>query len=198
MVGGSRVTDAVDFYKRRGELRGAVRAVRTRVPERLRWRSAVGSLTQAAGGLRGHDRMRVEEPVREVVIEVPDRKLQREVVLDARRHGVDLDRGELFPERTVSDFRRMAFLTGTDVSRVQRYVTIPEDFFAPVDAAAVVIVGRAWADYHRRRARKLWLELPDPDGPVPFRLHHQIMAERAKREARIAERWRAFTCALIE
>jgi len=41
MYAGSRVTDAVDFYQRRGEVRGAVKVVRVRTPERFRWRSAV-------------------------------------------------------------------------------------------------------------------------------------------------------------
>lgn len=198
MYAGARVTDAVDFYHRRGEVRGAVRVVRIRRPERLRWRSAVGHLTGVAGRLRGLERMRIEEPIREMVVELPDPDLRREVVLDARRGGVDLDRGEILPVRTMGDVRRFAYLTGTDIDRVTRYVKLPSDFDAPVDAAGVVLVGRAWADTHRRNAQKLWLRLPDPDGPEQWRMHHRIMAERARREAQLSERWAAFARAIVD
>lgn len=198
MYSGARVTDAVDFYQRRGEPTGGVRIVRARSPERFRWRSAVGKLTTQAGRLRGKPRMRLEEPVREMVIDLPDLELRREVVLDARKGGVDLDRGEVLPMRTMGDVRRFAFLAGADMDRVQRYVRLPTDFGAPVDLAGVVLVGRAYSGLHRRRAQQLWLRLPDADGPEEFRLHHRIMAERARREAQLAERWNAFARALVD
>lgn len=198
MYAGARVTDAVDFEKRRGELRGAVKVVRVRPPERFRWRSAVSNLTGEAGRLRGLQRMRIEEPIREMVVELPDFDLRREVVLDARRGGVDLDRGEVLPVRSMGDVRRFAFLTGADITRVERYLRLPEDFGAPVDAAGVVLVGRAWADHHRRAAQRLWLRLPDQDGPLPWRAHHYIMAERARAEANLSSRWTAFARALVD
>ncbi len=192
------MTDAVDFYQRRGEVRGAVKVVRVRNPERFRWRSAVSNLTSSAGRLRGLERMRLEEPIREMVVELPDLELKREVVLDARRGGVDLDRGEVLPVRTMGDVRRFAHLTGTDMERLQRYVKLPEEFATPVDTAGVVLVGRAYAAAHRRNAQKLWLRLPDPDGPEEWRLHHRIMAERARREAQLSERWSAFAKAVVD
>jgi hypothetical protein len=173
--------------------------VRDRAPERFRWRSAVSTLTRSAGRLRGLDRQRIEEPVREVVLEIPDVDLKREVVLDARRVGVDLDRGEILPCRTVGDLRRFAFLTGTDLSMLQRYVPHdPGDFFAPVDTSAVVLVGRAYANAHRKRAHELWLAVPDPDGPDEIRTHHRYMVERAEREAKTADKWAAFARAVID
>jgi hypothetical protein len=54
----------------RGELRGAVSIVRHRAPERFRWRRAVGLVSQTAGVLLGRDRMRVEEPIRELVLDL--------------------------------------------------------------------------------------------------------------------------------
>lgn len=198
MYSGARVTDAVQLYQRRGELAGGVRIVRGRSPERFRWRAAVEGLTSNAGRLRGKPRMRVEEPIREMVIDLPDFELRREVVLDARKGGVDLDRGEVLPIRTMGDVRRFAFLTGTDMDRVQRYVRLPTDFAAPVDTAGVVLVGRAYAGVHRRRAQQLWLRLPDEDGPDQFRMHHRIMAARARREAQLAERWNAFARAVVD
>jgi hypothetical protein len=198
MYGGARVTDAVEFFKKRGEMKGAVKVVRQRVPERFRWRKAVGSLTATAGRLRGHERMRIEEPIREMVLDVEDIDLRREVVLDSRRHGVDLDRGELLPRRTVGDLRRYSFLTGTDLTEVQRYVALPPDFFAPVDTAAITLVGRAFAEHHKHKAHRIWLRLPDCDTPEDLPLHQRLMAEHATREARLAERWSAFAKSVVQ
>src|SRR4051812_9048594 len=99
-MSGARVTDEVIYWRMRGELRRAVRVVRVRKPERLRWRAALATVTEAAAPLRGFDRMVVEEPVREIVLDLDDRILRREAVLDARQHGVDLDRGEVLPVRS--------------------------------------------------------------------------------------------------
>ncbi len=193
---GARVTDAVNHFTQRGELRTAVQIVRRRTPERFRWRNAVGSLCQTAGQLRGLDRMRVEEPVREVVIDLEDRELKQAVVLDARRHGVDLNRGEVLPARTVGDLRRYAFLTGADLTRLARHVHVPLDFFAPIDPAVVVLVGRGYAELHRRKAERIWERLPDP-GEESLELHHRLMARHADREVRQAERWEAFARAVV-
>src|SRR5436309_15990298 len=110
MSQGARVTDEIDFYRRRGQLQNTVRVIRARTPERLRWRAGVACVTQIAGSLRGRERMRIEEPVRELVLDLEDRMLRRETVLDARRSGVDLDRGEVLPRLTRWDLRRNAFL----------------------------------------------------------------------------------------
>ena len=194
---GSRVTDAVGFHSRRGEIRGAVRVVRARIPERFRWRKAVAGVNRVAGGLRGMDRMRIEEPIRELIIDLPDEVLRREVILDARRAGVDLDRGEVLPQLTLADLRRLSFLAGVDVRRFDRHMTLPGDFAAPVDTAACVVVGRALSDHHRKRAHKLWLSVPDPDGPVKLMKHHHYMLERAERDRADAERWSALSAALL-
>ncbi len=194
---GARVTDAVSFFHRRGEVRGAVRILRNRVPERFRWRNAVANMTAAAGQLRGTDRMLIEEPIREIVLDMDDLDLRREVVLDARRNRVDLDRGEVLPRRTLLEMRRLAFMTRADVGLVARYVKLPEDLSAPIDTAAVVLVGRALADAHRRRAQRLWLEMPDADAEEPMRLHHRYMANRAEHDAKLASRWSTFAQELV-
>lgn len=196
-MNGARITDAVSFYQRKGEGKDAVRLVRQRDPDKFRWRSAVSKLTSSAGRMRGSDRMKIEEPIREVVLDLSDDGLQREVVLDARRFNVDLDRGEILPAHTMGDVRRYAFLVGADVRVVERYVELPEDFAAPVDVAACALVGRAMANHHRRRAQKIWLELPDPEDPEPRRHHHDLMADRAARDAELARRWAAFAKTLL-
>jgi hypothetical protein len=53
------------------------------------------------------------------------------------------------------------------------------------------------ANHHRRRAQRLWLELPDPDAPFALRRHERMMAERAQRDAEIAHRWNALAQRLI-
>ena len=197
MFEGSRVTDAVDFCRQRGELKGAVRVVRTRSPERFRWRSAVSLVNASAGQLRGLPRMRVEEPIRELVLDLGDEPLQREVILDARRHGVDLDRGEILPVYTLADLKRVTEGAGVDPSLVARYTTLPTDLAATIDTAAVVVVGRALADQLRRRSHRLWLSIPDPDGPEKWRLHHKIISERAQRDHADAARWTAVAKTLL-
>ena len=197
MYEGARITDAVTFHHRQGELRGAVKIIRRRTPERFRWRAAVGGLNRVAGKLRGADRMRIEEPIREIVLELPDEDLQREVVLDARKVGIDLDRGELLPHLTLADLRRCAYLARCDVSRIGRHTTLPKDFGEPIDTAACVVVGRALAEHHRRRAHKLWLSVPDPDGPEPLRGHHRMMLSRAEHDRSVSERWAALSKALL-
>lgn len=194
---GARVTDVVNYHARRGELRGAVRVVRQRPAERFRWRSAVAGVNKVASGLRGLDRMRVEEPIREIVLELPDASLRREVVLDARRVGVDLDRGELLPRHTLSELRRLSTLHEVELSHLARYTKLPRDLAAPIDTAACVVVGRTLAEHHRQKAHRLWLDVPDPDGPEPLRMHHRYMLERAERSRREAERWAELAKALL-
>ena len=192
MFDGSRVTDAVDYWQRRAELKPAVHIVKNRAPERFRWRKAVASIAQGLSPLRGRARMRVEEPVREMVVDLDDHGLRREVVLDARRVGVDLDRGEVLVHRTLADAQRLARAAGADLERVKKHVRLPTDEMAPIDTAAVVVVGRALGDYYRTKAQRLLLQVPDSDGPEPQRLHHRIMAERAELDRAESLRWLEF------
>ena len=191
MAAGARITDAVSHFRIRGNHRSAVKLVRAKEPERLRWRAAVGWLTHDAGRLLGGDRMRIEEPIRELVLELSDGLLQREVVLDARLHRVDLDRGEILPRWTFGDVRRLAYLAQTDMSLLARYVALPSEYDAFVDTAAVVLAGRAFANTFRQRAQRLWLSVPDEDSSEPLMLHHQYMLDRASKDAEQSRRWAA-------
>lgn len=195
---GARVTDVVEWFTRRGESKTALNIIQARTPERFRWKMAAATLTAQTGRLTGKDRMRVEEPMRELVLDISDPFLQREVVLDARRAGVDLDRGEILPHRTLLDVRRLAFLVGTDLRVVQKHLLLPDYHDATIDTGAVALIGRAYAEAHRKRAQKLWLEIPDSDGPEPIRLHHQYMADRAKHDIDLARRWTAFSRAVLD
>jgi hypothetical protein len=191
MTAGARITDAVTHFARRGNFRSAVKIVRSRPPERLRWRAAVGTLTFDAGRMVGTERMRVEEPIRELVLDLTDAYLQREIVLDARLHRVDLDRGEILPRWTFGDLRRLSYLARADLELLRRYVALPSDFDAPIDTAAVVLAGRAFANMFRQRAERLWLSVPDQDGPQPLMLHQRYMLERADQDAERARGWAA-------
>jgi hypothetical protein len=151
---GARVTDQVERLRQRGEGREAVREVRRRDPDTFRWRSAVAKVSCVVGGLRGKDRLLLEEPVREMVFDLPNPLLRREVVLDARRHRVDLDRGEILPRRTRGDLARVAFLAELDLDLVRRYVRLPDDFDAPIDTGGVVVVGRALSRHFRARMKE--------------------------------------------
>jgi len=189
MTAGARITDAVSHFRSRGNLKSAVKLVRTKEPERLRWRAAVGALTLDAGKLLGGDRMRIEEPIRELVLDLGDNILQREVVLDARLHRVDLDRGEILPRWSFGDLRRLSFLARTDLDLLARYVRLPSEFEAPIDTAAVVLAGRAFSHMFRQRAQRLWLSVPDQDGPDLKMKHHGYLLERAEQDAERSRRW---------
>lgn len=193
-----RVTDAVSFFQKQGQPTHAVRMVRRRCPEKFRWRKAVQSLTQSAGRMTGRDRMRIEEPIREAVIEVPEQPLRHAIVLDARIHGVDLDRGEILPRFSLVDLKRLSFLAGTSLDRVQRHMPLPTDPMRPIDTGAAILVSSAIAETHRKRAEKLWGRLPGLTRPVHLSSHHKRIEARADAEAGLAKRWRAFAQALMD
>lgn len=197
MALGARVTDEIEFYRRKGQLQQTVRVIRTRVPERLRWRAGVAAVTQIAGGLRGRERMRIEEPIREIVLDLEDRMLRRESVLDARRSGVDLDRGEILPQLTRWDLRRNAFLTGVDHLALAPYMHLPEEYSAPIDTAAAILISRALADAHKTRAERLMSRLPGQRDVVLAR-HEQYMLERSERDKDMARRWMALAKVMVD
>lgn len=198
MAQGARVTDEIEFYRRRGQLQSTVRVIRSRTPERLRWRAAVAAVTQIAGDLRGRDRMKIEEPVREIVLDLNDKILRRESVLDARKSGVDLDRGEVLPPHTRWDLRRTAFLTGVDHEALARYVRLPADYARPIDTAAIVLITRALAQAHKQRADRLVARLPPNFDEKQLRQHQQYMLARAERDRDLARRWIALAKVMVE
>jgi hypothetical protein len=197
MSAGVRVTDEVSFWQKRGDLRRAVRVVRERTPERLRWRAAVSTVTETAGSLSGSERIRVEEPVREVVLDLHDKILRREVVIDARRFGVDFDRFEILPVRTRWDLTRTAYLTGVEPELIERYLQLPADFGKPIDMAGVAVISRALAATHKQRADKL-VERVGVSGGRALAKHEHMMLERADLERDRARRWAALSKTLLE
>jgi len=198
MTQGGRITDEVEFFRRRGQLQHAVRAVRTRAPERLRWRVAVAGLTQSAGALRGRSRMRIEEPIREVVLDLPDRMLRRETVLDARRHGVDLDRGEILPCVTRWDLRRSSFLIGVDHLAFVPHMRLPDEYSAPIDTAAAVLLSRAFAVAHKSRAERLQETCDALPSEAQVTRQQQQRLQYVERDKDLARRWMALAKVLVE
>jgi hypothetical protein len=197
MTGGARVTDEVNFWRDRGQLRRALHAVRTRKPERLRWRAALSALTSSAGTLRGFHRSLIEEPVREIVLDLDDRMLRREAVLDARRFGVDLDRGEVLPVCTRWDLKRTAFLTGVEHEQLGRYVRLPADFGQPVDTAGVVLASRAIAGTHKQRSEALAGRV-QRDADDTLDRYDEMLLQRAHRERELARRWAVLSKTLLQ
>ena len=169
--------------------------MRAREPGRLRWRSALAAVSAEAGTLRGRIRARVEEPVRELVLDLDDRILRREAVLDARKVGVDLDRGEVLPMRTRWELKRTAYLTGVDHELLGRYLSLPADFEHPVDTAGVVVVSRALASAHKGRAQRLVQRVGASQGDDLAR-HERMMLDRARYESDLARRWGALSTTL--
>jgi len=196
-MSGARVTDEVNFWRKRGDLKRAVRVVRTRVPERLRWRAALAQVSESAAPLRGRDRFLIEEPVRELVLDLDDFILRREAVLDARRFGLDLDRGEVLPVRTRWDLKRTAFLVGVDHELLGHYLRLPDDFGKPIDTAGVVVVSRALATTFKQRSDRLAARVVAQPGAALPR-HEQIMLERAGQERELARKWATLSKTLVE
>ena len=196
MSAGARITDAVGHFCKRGNHRTAVKLVRGRSPERLRWRAAVGTLTGDAGKMVGSGRMFIEEPIREMVLDLGDPLLQREVVLDARLNRVDLDRGEVLPSWSLGDLTRMCYLARTDLKHLARYMDLPQHFDHAIDTGAAVLVGRAFSRMYKTRAQRLWLRVPDAEGGEQ-RLHHRYMAERAQQDLDQGKRWAALAKTLV-
>lgn len=195
---GSRVTDAVEFFRQREEYKHALSLVRHRSPDAQRWRNAVSRMSFAASTLSGNSRTHVEEPLREVVIDLEDGGLRRELVLDARRVRVDLDRGEILSPKSYGDVRRSAFLTGVDLDLVRKHVTLVDDFFAPVDVAGVVVVGRSLAEAYQRRAQRLVAMLPNFSTVGQLDARQRGTVEQANRDSTDAARWGAFSRSLLD
>jgi hypothetical protein len=195
-MSGARVTDEVDFWRMHGDLRRCVRAVRARRPERLRWRAALAGLSRLTIPLQGLERLRIVEPVREVVLDLDDRILRREAVLDARQNGVDLDRGEVLPIRTRWDLKRTAYLTGLDHELVGRHVHLPTDFERPIDLAGVSLVARAFAASHSGRAERLQARVAD--GAASGAPHEQFLVRRIGYDIDMARRWVALSRTLLD
>lgn len=198
MISGGRVTDEVEYFRSRRELRNVVRTVTRRPPERLRWRTATSVVTYIAGKLQGLERMRVEEPVRELILDIDDRILRREVTLDARRNGVDLDRGEVLPPHNMWDLKRTAYLAGVDLELLGRHLKLPGDYSRRIDTAGVVLVSRALSNLHGNRAQKLLTRVSDRDEKQPLMRYEQMMLDRASYDAEQARRWAALARTMVK
>ena len=142
--------------------------------------------------------MRIEEPVRELVLDLDDSMLRRETVLDARKHGVDLDRGEVLPFRTRWDLKRAAFLIGVDHETLGRYVKLPADYQQRIDTAGVVLVSRALGNAHKTRSDKLLARLKGERPEAEFARHERFMLERAKYDRDLARRWTALAKTMVK
>ena len=195
---GARITDAVLYHGRGGRVRHAVDAVRYRAPDAFRWRRAVNTLNQHAGRLRGRDRGRVVEPVREVVLDIKSENLRKEVAIDARRHRVMLDRGDILPSHTAGDLRRYAHIVGAEVEWLEKHIPIGDDFSRPIDTAGAIVVSRSYSTFFRQRAERCWLQVPDPDLKVPLTTMQKSVTAAGEYCDAQAKRWRALADRLLE
>jgi hypothetical protein len=78
------------------------------------------------------------------------------------------------------------------------FITVQHQIFpsgagAPIDTAAVVLAGRAFSNVFRQRAQRIWLSVPDPDGPGPKQDHHRFMLARADQEVESGRKWGALS-----
>jgi hypothetical protein len=155
-------------------------------------------VTSIAGKLEGLERMRVEEPVRELILDIDDRILRREVTLDARLNGVDLDRGEVLPRHTMLDLKRTVYLAGVDLGALAPYVKLPDDYYKRIDTAGVVLASRALSNLHGNRAQKLLLRVSDRKSKRPMMRYERMMVDRASYDTELARRWAALSRTMVK
>jgi hypothetical protein len=110
---------------------------------------------------------------------------------------VDLDRGEVLPQLTRWDLRRNAFITGVDHLALAPYMHLPEEYSAPIDTAAAVLISRALSDAHKKRAERLIARLPSELDAALAR-HEHYMLERSERDSDQARRWSALARVLVD
>lgn len=158
-------------------------------------------MTAAAVQCRGLARARIEEPIREMILDMDDRILRRETVLDARRVGLDLDRGEVLPLHSRWDLKRSAFLVGVEHDLLGRYMELPEDYTRPIDTSGAVLLSRAFANALSARADRLVSRVPQDAGGLvgaeALRRHQRLLLERAAYEREQAQRWVALSQVLV-
>ena len=193
----SRITDDVGFFCKRGELPAAVNVMQSRSPDFHRWRRAFSTVTRVAWAwLQGRDLLWTESALREVVDALPDQKLAKEIVLDARQYRVGMNFGDPLPGWTPRDLMRFADEHDVDMGVIKRIAPLPRHVDEPLDTAGVVIVSREMSQRHRRRAQALWLELPDEeeDGWEP---RHHAIATVAEKSAQAGAQWSGLAVKLI-
>ena len=193
----TRVTDDVGFFCKRGELPAAVNIVQGRSPDFHRWRRAFTTVARVSWAwLQGRDLLWTESALREVVEWLPDPKLAKELVLDARSFRVGMNFGDLLPHWTPRDLMRFADANDIDMGVVKRIAPLPKRIDEPLDTAGVVLVTREMARRHRRRAQALWLELPDEeeDGWEP---KHHAIASVAEKSATAGAQWTELAVKLV-
>lgn len=185
-----RVTDEVVARSEQGDLPGAVEVVRRRRPDARRWRMAVGVVARRSIEVaHGFERHCAEEALREIVINVGDRALRRETVLDVRLQGLDIDRGDVLPRWRIGELRRLAYLLDLELDAVAAHVPLPDGFSQGIDTPGVVLTGRHLAGLHRHNAERQLRRLPDAVKTARMSSHQAKILSTAQWASERARRW---------
>jgi hypothetical protein len=193
----TRVTDEVGFFCKRGELPAAVNMVQQRDPDFHRWRRAFSSVARVScAWLQGRALLRTESALREVIDALPDPRLAKELILDAREAGIGMDLGDPLPVWTAHGLMRLAGEHGIDLVLLARIAPLPVQGTEPLDTAGVVLAARDMSRRHRQRAQALFLELPEDDEHA-WSPQQRTLGAVVHRCVVAGDRWDRFALALV-
>ncbi|MBI5513251.1 MAG: hypothetical protein HY909_05745 [Deltaproteobacteria bacterium] len=198
----TRVSDEAAILCRRKDFPRAVNVLQRRRSERRRWRHAFRLVTVLGDrALDGARRSWMEGALREVVAQVADTQLQRELVVEARAAQVRFDLGAVLPGWTGRSLWRLADSLEIPMQYVALVTSLPAALTVPLDTAQVVLDFRRTAEAHRVVAAQLgatlppWAQFQEAKGALDPALKQRLNTVRAQHEA--SRRWRAFAGRLL-
>jgi hypothetical protein len=198
----TRVSDEAAILCRRRDFPRAVNVLQRRAAERRRWRHAFRLVTVLGDrALDGSRRVWMEGALRDVVAQVRDLRLQRELVVEARAAQVRFDLGAPLPAWTARTLWHLADTLEIPMQYITRVTALPPTLQAPVDTAQVVVDFRRTAEAHRALAAQLGATLPpwalfqEAKGALDPALQQRLNTVRVQHEA--SRRWRDFAGRLL-
>lgn len=185
----TRVSDDAAILVQRMDFPRALNVLQRRAPDHRRWRWAFRRVTSGVNVRLDQSRKRwMQSGLDEIVSNVEDRWLQRELAIDYRTGlGVDTELSVL-PRYTARDLWRIAEQYGLPMEYLAHVTELPRFIDAPIDTTRVVIDCRRTAEAHRDEARNLLAGIA-PTETVPLADQLQRIAADAQRDAEA--RWRA-------
>jgi hypothetical protein len=191
----TRITDDAAILCRRRDFPRAVNVLQRRAPDRRRWRHAFRQVVSSGDHvLDGARRQWFEAALRELVVNVSDRRLAGELVIDAAAGACRVDLGPVLPIWTARDLWSHADQVDLPMAYVAQVTELPRSIRAPIDTARVIHDCRRTADAHRVCANEIGAALhpnaviDEARGEADVRALAALQELRAHQDA--ARRWR--------
>jgi hypothetical protein len=193
----TRVSEDTAILCRRQDFPRAMNVLQRRPPDHRRWRVGLRNVATSAGRvLQGSRRWWLGGAIRELVSEVPNPWLQRELAVDLFATGTGFEPPDLLPHWTARDVWGLADGVGLPMEYVAQVTALPGYIDARVETARLVLDFRRTALAHHEHARRLAAattkDLTEVRGYAPWAARVEIDAQRDA-----AERWRALAMHLL-